>query len=235
MKAHRALYPVATQCRVLGVSKSGYYLPARSAQAGAWLKRPISKRAAADLVLKERIVAIHTRSFGIYLPVRRTQTGGAPRIHAQLAFEGTRVGRKRVARLLREMGLMGVSRPACDEGRQVQKRAHDKARPAGKRCCRSGQSGLQGLCTRSALSGRHHLRIDLGRLPLPFRGSGCLLKTHRRMGDGHPPSHPAGLGCPKYGLVAASSQGRDPSFRPGIAVYLSRLWSALQKGRRPSL
>ena len=104
MKAHQALYPVATQCRVLEVSTSGYYLPARSAQAGAWLKRPISRRAAADLVLKERIVAIHTRSFGTYLPVRRTlacaqrasrQTGGAPRIHAQLAFEGTRVGRKR--------------------------------------------------------------------------------------------------------------------------------------------
>lgn len=92
MKAHRAFYPVATQCRVLGVSTSGYY---------AWLKRPISKRAAADVVLKERIAAIHTRSFGTY---------GAPRIHAELAFEGTRVGRKRVARLLREMRLMGVSR-----------------------------------------------------------------------------------------------------------------------------
>ena len=92
MKAHRAFYPVATQCRVLGVSTSGYY---------AWLKRPLSKRAAADVVLKERIAAIHTRSFGTY---------GAPRIHAELAFEGTRVGRKRVARLLREMGLMGVSR-----------------------------------------------------------------------------------------------------------------------------
>ena len=68
-------------------------------------------------------MAIHTRSFGTYLPVRCTQTGGAPRIHAQLAFEGTRVGRKQVARLLREMGLMGVSRPACDEGRQAQRRA----------------------------------------------------------------------------------------------------------------
>ena len=102
---------MATQCRVLGVSTSGYYLPARSAQAGAWLKRPVSKRAVADLALKERIVAIHTRSFGTYLPVRRTQTGGAPRIHAQLAFEGTKVGRKRVARLLREMGLFNAK--AC--------------------------------------------------------------------------------------------------------------------------
>ena len=138
MKAHQALYPVATQCRVLGVSKSGYYLPARSAQAGAWLKHPVSKRAVADLALKERIVAIHTRSFGTYLPVRRTQTGGAPRIHAQLAFEGTKVGRKRVARLLREVGLLGVSRPACDEGRQAQRRAHDLERPTGEGCSRFG-------------------------------------------------------------------------------------------------
>ena len=77
---------------MLGVSTSGYY---------AWLKRPISKRAAADLVLKERIAGIHTQSFGTY---------GVPRIHAELAFEGTSVGRKRVARLLREMGHMGVIR-----------------------------------------------------------------------------------------------------------------------------
>ena len=69
MKAHQALYPVATQCRVLGVSTSGYY---------AWLKRPISRRAAADLVLKERIVAIHTRSFGTYLPVTKADRWGTP-------------------------------------------------------------------------------------------------------------------------------------------------------------
>ena len=52
--------------------------------------------------LKGRIAAIHTRSFGTY--------GAPPRIHAELAFEGTRVGRKRVARFLWEMGLMGVGR-----------------------------------------------------------------------------------------------------------------------------
>ena len=93
----------------------------------AWLKRPLSKRAVADLALKERIVAIHTWSFGTY---------GAPRIHAQLAFEGTRVGRKRVARLLREMGLFGVSRlPAAG---RTQRRAHDLERPTGESYSRSG-------------------------------------------------------------------------------------------------
>ena len=92
MKANRANYPVATQCRVLGVSPSGYY---------AWLERACSARAVADEVVLERIRAIHHRSRGTY---------GAPRIHAELRDEGWRVGRKRVARLMRRKGLVGASR-----------------------------------------------------------------------------------------------------------------------------
>lgn len=92
MKAHQALYPIATMCRVLGVSSSGYY---------AWRKRLPSARAQADALLKERIEAIHTRSRGTY---------GAPRILAELAAQGHRVGRKRVARLMQQAGLQGVSR-----------------------------------------------------------------------------------------------------------------------------
>ena len=61
----------------------------------------MSKRATADAVLKEQIVAIHTRSFGTY---------GAPRIRAELAAGGARVGQKRIARLMRELNLCGVSR-----------------------------------------------------------------------------------------------------------------------------
>ena len=92
MKANQARYPVATMCRVLDVSTSGYY---------AWLKRPRSKRASEDAVLGGRIRQIYLRS-------RRTY--GAPRVHAELADEGTYVGRKRVARLMRMAGLQGVSR-----------------------------------------------------------------------------------------------------------------------------
>ncbi len=92
MSAHQARYPVATMCRVLEVSTSGYY---------AWLGRFPSRRAREDVRLRERIEAIHARSRGTY---------GAPRVHAELAAEQIRVSRKRVARLMREAGLAGVSR-----------------------------------------------------------------------------------------------------------------------------
>jgi putative transposase len=62
-KAH---YPVATMCRVLGVSSSGYY---------AWRSRPDSTRGLGDAVLAEVITDIHADS-------RRTY--GAPRVHAEL-------------------------------------------------------------------------------------------------------------------------------------------------------
>ena len=79
-------------CRVLGVSPSGYY---------AWRNRPPSARALTDAALKARICGIHKRSRGTY---------GRPRVHAELKAEGVRVGGKRVARLMREAGLEGVSR-----------------------------------------------------------------------------------------------------------------------------
>ena len=92
MKANRANFAIATQCRVLGVSASGYY---------AWLSRPPSARRVIDEVWLERIRAIHKKSRGTY---------GVPRIHAELVDEGWHIGRKRVARLMREAGLEGVSR-----------------------------------------------------------------------------------------------------------------------------
>ena len=91
MTAHQAVHRVATMCRVLGVSPSGHY---------AWRKRPLSARARADVELSAQIQAIHRESRGTY---------GAPRIHADLAAHGIRIGRKRVARLMRRAGLHGVS------------------------------------------------------------------------------------------------------------------------------
>ena len=92
MTAHQAFHPVVTMSRVLGVSPSGYY---------AWRKRPLSARARADVELTARIEAIHRESRGTY---------GAPRVHAELAAQGIRIGRKRVARLMRGAGAHGVSR-----------------------------------------------------------------------------------------------------------------------------
>ena len=92
MTAHQAVHPVATMCRVLGVSPSGYY---------AWRKRPLSTRARTNVELTAHIEAIHRLSRGTY---------GAPRIHAELAARGLRAGHNRVARLMRHAGVQGVSR-----------------------------------------------------------------------------------------------------------------------------
>ena len=91
MKANQA-FETARMCRLLGVSTSGYY---------AWRNRKLSDRAIADAALTETITKIHTWSRGTY---------GAPRIHAELADLGVRVGRKRVARLMRQAGIEGVTR-----------------------------------------------------------------------------------------------------------------------------
>jgi putative transposase len=77
---------------VLGVSPSGFY---------AWAKRPASERAETDAALVKEIHAAHAASKGTY---------GAPRVHAELAEASIRVGRKRIARLMRAEGLAGVSR-----------------------------------------------------------------------------------------------------------------------------
>jgi len=92
VKAHQAIWPVSTQCRVLGVSTSGFY---------AWLTRPLSKRRQADLKLSERIVALHRAS---------RETYGRPRIQADLRDEQISVSDRRVARLMRERNIQGASR-----------------------------------------------------------------------------------------------------------------------------
>ena len=94
MKAHRAEYPIAVMCRVLRLSRSRYY---------DWLKRPSSARARRDLELQARILRIWSASGEIY---------GSPRIHAALQAEGEWVSRKRVARLMRALGIQGVTRTA---------------------------------------------------------------------------------------------------------------------------
>jgi hypothetical protein len=77
---------------VLGVSSSGYH---------AWVKRRPSQRAETDAVLIAAIRDAHAVSRGTY---------GAPRVHAELAAKGIRVGCKRVARLMTQAGLAGVCR-----------------------------------------------------------------------------------------------------------------------------
>jgi transposase InsO family protein len=88
IEAEKANYPVALMCRVLDVSRAGYY---------ASRHRPESSRARANRQLATKIHAVYEES-------RRTY--GSPRIHAELRVSGHEVGRHRVARLMRREGLV---------------------------------------------------------------------------------------------------------------------------------
>ena len=92
IEAERTSFPVQFMCRMLGVSRSGYY---------GWKMRPPSSRSRENATLTSKIHEIHRRS---------RQTYGSPRVHAELRALGTRCGRKRVARLMREAGLRGCIR-----------------------------------------------------------------------------------------------------------------------------
>ena len=88
IEAEKASFPVRLLCKVLGVAPSGFY---------AWRSRPEAPRARADRMLASKIVEIHKASRGTY---------GSPRILVELKEQTVQVGRKRVARIMREHGLV---------------------------------------------------------------------------------------------------------------------------------
>ena len=87
MKQHKKRYSVAKMARVFGVSRGGYY---------AFEGRKTSRHEKTDLELSGRIKQIFGEHRGRY---------GSPRVWEELKSRGWRVGRKRVERLMREMGL----------------------------------------------------------------------------------------------------------------------------------
>lgn len=106
--AEKANYSISLLCRVLRVSRSGYY---------DWKDRPPSERDRENAALIEQIMEVHERSRGTY---------GYPRVHAELRALGMRCSRKRVARLMRKVGLQG-----CIRGRRKRTTRRDvRAVPA---------------------------------------------------------------------------------------------------------
>ena len=92
VRDHRSQFRVSMMCRVLEVSRSGYY---------AWRKRPASSRETENSALAEKIKSIHTKS---------RKTYGSPRIHRRLISEGFQCSRGRVARLMRKHGIRAKSK-----------------------------------------------------------------------------------------------------------------------------
>ena len=90
--AERVNHTVSLLCRTLTVSRSAFY---------TWLSGAESQRRLADRKLAVHIRAVHRESRGTY---------GSPRVHAALRAQGLRVGRRRVARLMKAAGLEGLPR-----------------------------------------------------------------------------------------------------------------------------
>lgn len=109
IRAHRAQFSIALMCRALDVSRAGFYAAA---------KREASARAKRDEELRVPIRAAHLQS-------RRTY--GSPRVHAELQAAGERVGRKRVARLMREDGLRVKARRRARPQTTDSRHAHPAA------------------------------------------------------------------------------------------------------------
>ena len=89
---HQEEFEVRLMCRLLAVSRSGFYAAQRRAP---------SARAVRDQALRLHVRTAHERS---------ARTYGAPRVHRELRAQGHRVARKRVARLMREDGLRVLRR-----------------------------------------------------------------------------------------------------------------------------
>ena len=201
MKTHQAAHRIATLCQVLGVSPSGYY---------AWQSRPRSARAQADAALTQQIGTIHARS---------RETYGAPRIHAELAAQGTLVGRKRVARLMQAAGLMGVSRRPF----VTTTRRDPRARPAPDLVRRAFTA-----------AGPNQLWVadityiaDLGGLPVPRRRPRCVESARGRVGDGDASPNRARPRRPEHGRDPAPADARDPSLRPGLPTRVQPVVATL--------
>jgi len=186
MKANQATHAVGVMCRVLRVSRSGFY---------AWCDRPMSLRARTDLWLTGKIEAIHRRSRGLY---------GSPNIHAELADDhGIRVGRKRVARLMRAAGLRGATLRRFVVTTTADPRASRAVDLVDRRFYSDGPDRLW--------------VADISYIPTWVRisvsgdGVGCVFAAHRRLGDGDALEDGADSVGPGDGAGSASTGVRDPS------------------------
>ena len=90
IEVEKAHYPVRMLCRVLSVARSGYY---------AWQKRPESQHSRKDKALVVKLKVFYQVNREVY---------GSPRMHPEMTAQGFKVGRNRIARLMREHGLVAT-------------------------------------------------------------------------------------------------------------------------------
>jgi transposase InsO family protein len=191
VQEHRGRFPVADQCRVLGVSKSGFY---------RWRRHPVGKRERSRAELADAIARVYRENRGVY---------GSPRVHAALVQEGRAVCRNTVAKVMKERGIKARTHRRF----RVRTTDSDHAYPVAanvldRRFDASGPdrvwltdityiptgegwlylAGVMDLCTRRIVgwSMAEHLRVDLVRdalnMALAARRPGADLLHHSDRG-----------------------------------------------------
>ena len=207
MSDHQA-DPIATMCRLLGVSSSGYY---------AWVQRPPSRRGEMDETLIAEIRAAHRASRGIY---------GAPRVHAELRAKGIQVGRKRVARLMSQAGLAGVCRrkfvvtTVKGDNRQAPdlvERNFTAAAP--------DRLWVADITYIPTWDGFLYLAVVLDAYSRRIVGWSMATTLAKQLV----------LDALNMALATRRPTGRHPSLRPGFAIHLHRVRPPLPRGGRAPL
>lgn len=129
---HRDAFGVKRLCRVLEVSRSGFY---------RWLKAAPARmaRARENARLARRIREIHKESDGTY---------GIPRVTAELKAAGTDVNHKRVERVMRRIGVQGV---------HLRKKVRHDPRALGRTGARPPPAGLHRDRAEHRIRRRHHV------------------------------------------------------------------------------
>jgi HTH-like domain len=198
IEAEKATHCVPKLCKLLGVSRSGYY---------AWRRRPLSERARFDAVLSEKIETIHRNSRATY---------GAPRIHAELRAIGIRCGKKRVARLMRCASLRG-----CLRGRRM-RLTHRLALQQAAAPDLVGRNLATEAPDKLWVADITYVRSREGFLYLAFILDACSRTQGGRLVDGNSPENRAGGRCPADGdRQKDACSGAGSPFRPRGAVHLA--------------
>jgi len=155
---HSQQYAVTLLCQALDVSVSGSY---------AWCQREVSEHQREDARLSAEIQQIF---------LEHRQVSGSPRIHAVLKARGVQCSRKRVVRLMQQLGISAQVK----RSRKPTTKS-EEARPV---CSQSPQARISGRRTQEQMGDGHQGSRDRGGLAVPGRDCGSFLAHGRGLGAG---------------------------------------------------
>jgi hypothetical protein len=192
IKAHRRAFDTAMMCRLLDVSRSGFY---------QWLRNPLSDRAVEDQRLLGLIRASYTASHGVY---------GAPRIFLDLREAGETCSKHRVARIMRANNL---------KARYGYRAPRYTRSPTSLLTPNTLQRGFTVPRPNTAWVNGYYLCAHVGRRALSGRRDGPLLPSYCRLVHTIHDGSRACAGRDPHGRTATQAQTHTDSFRSRLTIW----------------